>query len=204
MIIFPQHNPVILAKQAATLDKLSGGRFLLGVGVGWLREEFESVGSDFATRGARTDEGISAMREIWANDIASFSGEHYGFPPLKSFPKPTAGHVPVHIGGDSVVAARRAGRSGDGFFPAMWPTERIERELPSLLGTMRVSAREAGRDPSGIEVTSGGARTFEDVKWFADQGVDQLTITVRARDDAEIREELLRFGDSVISKAGAL
>jgi len=107
----------------------------------------------------------------------------------------------VHIGGDSKIAARRAGRSGDGFFPAMWPTERVKTELPVLLETMRVAAVEAGRDPSAIEDTSGGVNTVEEAKWYADQGVHQLTVPVKARDNDGIREELMRFGDEVISKS---
>jgi probable F420-dependent oxidoreductase len=204
ILILPQHNPVILSKRTATLDKLSGGRFILGIGVGWLREEFESVGVPFDDRGARADEQIAVMREIWGNEAAHFEGEHYSFAPLKSFPKPGRGYVPVHVGGDSNVAARRAGRLGDGFFPAMWPTERVKRELPGLLYVMRSSAQAAGRDPASIEVTAGGAATAEDARWFADQGVHQLTVTVHARNDADIRDELLRFGDDVIRKTADL
>jgi len=204
IVILPQHNPVLLSKSTATLDQLSGGRLVLGIGVGWLREEFEAVGTDFDDRGARADEQIAVMREIWGNEEASFNGNHYSFPPLKSFPKPRRGYVPVHIGGDSKIAARRAGRLGDGFFPAMWPTERVKRELPALLDTMRGSARSAGRDPDSIEVTAGGATTAEDARWFADQGVHQLTMAVHARDDSGIREELLRFGSDVISKTADL
>jgi probable F420-dependent oxidoreductase len=200
IVILPQRNPVILAKSTATLDKLSGGRFILGIGVGWFREEFDAVGAPFDNRIARAEEQVAVMREIWGNDAAGFAGEHYSFEPVKSFPKPRLGHVPVHVGGDSKAAARRAGRLGDGFFPAMWPTERVKRELPGLLDVMRDSARRAGRDPESIEVTSGGASTTEEARWYADQGVHQLTVAVRARDDAGIRNELLRFGDDVVSK----
>jgi probable F420-dependent oxidoreductase len=200
ILILPQHNPVILAKRTATLDKLSGGRFINGAGLGWFREEFEAVSVPFDDRGSRADEQIAVMRKIWGNDVAGFQGEHYSFAPLKSFPKPARGYVPVCIGGDSRVAARRAGRLGNGFFPAMWPTERVKRELPGLLDVMRSSARAAGRDPAAIEVTAGGATTAEEARWFADQGVHQLTTAVHARNDAGIRDELLRFGDDVIRK----
>ncbi|MCU1415642.1 MAG: fgd2 3 [Microbacteriaceae bacterium] len=204
ILILPQHNPVVLSKRTATLDKMSDGRFVLGVGVGWFKEEFDAVGVEFSNRGKRTDESIEAMRAIWGNDVASYSGAHYSFAPLKSYPKPKRGYVPVHIGGDSVVAARRAGRLGDGFFPAMWPTERVKRELPELLSVMRASAAEAGRDADAIEVTSGGANTAEEAKWYADQGVHQLTVPVHARDESGIREELMRFGDDVIRPSEGL
>lgn len=200
IIILPEHNPVELAKRTATIASLSGGRLKLGVGAGWLREEYAALGlgGDFATRGARMDECIDVLRELWSADEAAFDGEHYQFQRLRMFPKPPGRSVPIHVGGDSKVAARRAGRTGDGFFPAMWPTERVHRELPQLLDTMRQSAREVGRDPDAIEVTSGGARTAEDATWFADQGVHQLTVAVRARDEAGTYEELMRFGESVI------
>lgn len=200
VIIMPEHNPVIMAKRTATLDQLSQGRFILGLGVGWFREEFDSVGVDFDNRGKRVDEQIEIMRRMWRNDIAEFHGEYYDFQPLRSTPKPAGGALPIHIGGDSKVAARRAGRLGDGFFPAMWPTERVYDELPGLLIQMREAATAAGRDPAAIEVTSGGVRTAEEAKWFADQGVHQLTVTVRARDSKSIKDELLRFSDEVISK----
>ena len=122
ILILPQHNPVILAKRTATLDKLSGGRFILGVGVGWFREEFEAVGVPFGDRGSRADEQIAVMRKIWGNDVAGFEGEHYSFAPLKSFPKPARGYVPVCVGGDSKIAARRAGWGMDSSPPCGPPS----------------------------------------------------------------------------------
>ncbi|GGM64387.1 LLM class F420-dependent oxidoreductase [Dactylosporangium sucinum] len=200
VLILPEHNPVSLAKRTATLAAMSGGRLVLGVGAGWFREEYDALGMDFGTRGARMDESIDVLREIWSQDEAAYSGRHYHFEPLRMYPKPPGRAVPIHVGGDSRVAARRAGRTGDGFFPAMWPTERVRQELPALLEEMRVSARAAGRDPDAIEVTSGGARTAEEAKWYADQGVHQLTVAVRARDEQGIHAELMRFGETVIER----
>jgi probable F420-dependent oxidoreductase len=199
ILLLPQHNPLILAKATSTLDVLSGGRFDLGIGPGWLREAFDALGVGFTDRGARTDECIEVLREVWTQSQASFDGEHYRFDRVRSYPKPTAGTVPIHVGGDSRAAARRAGRTGDGFFPAMWPTERVFRELPALLDVMRRSAREAGRDPARIHVTAGGATDAEEAKWFADQGVHQLTTTVKAKTPAGMREELLRFAERIIA-----
>ena len=200
VVILPEHNPVEFAKTTATIASMSNGRLVLGVGVGWSLEEYAALGleSTFSTRGARVDECIEVLRAIWSQDEASYAGEYFAFDPLRMFPKPPGHSIPIHIGGDSKIAARRAGRTGDGFFPAMWPTDRVKRELPVLLDVMRTSAREAGRDPTSIEVTSGGARTAEEAKWYADQGVHQLTVTVRARDEAEIYNELMRFGEDVI------
>ena len=118
IVILPLRHPLYVAKELATLDVLSHGRMIFGVGSGWLREEFESLGLDFDSRGARTDEAIEAIRVLWRESSSRFAGKHFNFGPVKSFPKPVhKGGVPIHIGGHSKAAARRAARLGDGFFP---------------------------------------------------------------------------------------
>src|SRR5690349_23971261 len=119
VIILPLRNPMVLAKQVATLDHMSGGRIELGIGVGWLKEEFEALGIPFEKRGKRTDEYVAAMRALWAKDGASFSGEFVNFHDVSSNPKPVRGSVPIVIGGHSEAAAKRAGRLGNGFFPSI-------------------------------------------------------------------------------------
>jgi len=146
ILILPERNPVVLAKEVATLDALSGGRVELGIGVGWLREEFEALGVPWERRGARTDEYMGAMRTLWGGDEVSFDGEFVSFEAVSSNPKPTNGTVPIIVGGQSEAAARRAGRIGDGFFPG-------KGDLAPLLATMGRAAEEAGRDPAEIEVT---------------------------------------------------
>jgi probable F420-dependent oxidoreductase len=118
ILILPQHNPVLAAKQIATLDHMSRGRILLGVGVGWLQEEFAALGVPFAERGARMDEYISAMRELWSADKPTFKGRFVAFEGAYCRPQPVNKSVPIIVGGHSEAAARRAGRLGDGFFPA--------------------------------------------------------------------------------------
>lgn len=201
VLILPQRNPVVLAKQAATLDRLAGGRLLLGVGVGWLREEMDALGVPWERRGARTDEYIDALRTLWREPEAEYHGEFVDLSPVRCNPHPANGtSVPIHIGGHNDAAARRAGRIGDGFFPAIYPNSAVRDRLPPLLDVMRVAAKDAGRSPDAVEVTSGGARTAEDAKWFADLGVHRLVVQPRARDAASLREELLRFGHDVIEK----
>ena len=146
ILILPQHNPVITAKQVATLDVMSGGRVLLGIGVGWLKEEFDAIGAPFAERGSRTDEYVAAMRALWSQERPSFDGRWVRFEGAYCRPQPVRGSVPIHVGGHSKAAARRAGRLGDGFFPARGnPAE--------LVALAREMAEAEGRDPSALEIT---------------------------------------------------
>mgnify|MGYP001821141817 CR=1 FL=1 len=114
ILILPQRNPLVLAKEVATLDALSGGRVELGVGVGWLEEEFDALGIPFSERGTRTDESIEVLRALWDGDHADYRGTHFSFSGVSSNPKPANGRVPIHIGGHSPVAARRADGSVTG------------------------------------------------------------------------------------------
>ncbi len=156
ILILPEHEPVALAKRVATLDSLTGGRVELGIGVGWLREEFEAMGVPWERRGERTDEYVAVLRTLWSGDSVSFSGQFASFNRVSSNPKPAGGTVPVVVGGHSPAAARRAGRLGDGFFPAG------SGDLGGLLEAMRRSAEENGRDPDAIEVTCSGEALMGD------------------------------------------
>src|SRR5438045_6795753 len=119
ILILPQRNPVVTAKALATLDHLAGGgRVLLGIGVGWLAEEFASLGVPFADRGARTDEYVAAMRTLWSQECASFHGRFVNFDNVFCRPLPPERRIPIIVGGDTPAAARRAGRLGDGYFQA--------------------------------------------------------------------------------------
>ena len=156
VLVVPNHHPVVLAKRLATIDALSGGRVRLCAGVGWMQEEIEACGSVFGTRGRRTDETIDAMRALWADsgaEGASFKGEFFSFEHAHSHPKPArAGGVPIHIGGHSPAAARRAGLRGDGLQPLGAQGD----ELRSLVDLMRATAESAGRDPDALELSLGG------------------------------------------------
>lgn len=197
ILILPQRNPAVLAKEVATLDVLSGGRVTLGVGVGWLKEEFDALGVPFEERGARTDEYIEALRAFWREPEPTYSGRFVNFERAKSYPKPAqAGGPPIVIGGHTAAAARRAGRLGDGFFPGRGGLD----DLSGLLDEMRSSAKDAGRDPDAIEVTAGGAMDAEGVKPYADLGVTRMVIPPLGYDLATLREQLPRFAENVISK----
>ncbi|MDX1873267.1 LLM class F420-dependent oxidoreductase [Mycolicibacterium sp. 120266] len=149
ILILPQRNPLVLAKQVASLDVLSGGRVRLGVGVGWLEEEFTAVGVPFADRGRRHDDYVAALRALWTDTKASVDTRYARFTDVISLPHPTHGSVPIVIGGGSTRAAQRAGNLGDGFFPTVEGPE----ALKALLQVMTAEANAAQRDPSTIEVT---------------------------------------------------
>src|SRR3982074_3607435 len=153
VMILPQRNPLVLGKEVATLDYLSGGRIELGIGVGWLKEEFEALGIPFERRGKRADEYVAAMRALWASDAASFAGEVVKFDKVSCNPKPIAKFEPIACGGGGPpeAAARRAGRLGDGFFPSIG----AQVDTMPLLDVVRRAAEQAGRDPAMMEFILG-------------------------------------------------
>lgn len=156
ILIVPQRNPLVTAKTVASLDVLSRGRLDLGIGVGWLEEEFEALQVPFGDRGRRTDDYIGAMRALWASDNVTYDGEFARFDNVTSNPKPVRGTVPIVVGGHSKAAARRAGRLGDGFFPGKGSVA----EIAELVDIAHQSAAAAGRDPAAIEMTAGHAGLF--------------------------------------------
>jgi len=187
VLVLPNHHPVVLAKRAATVDALSQGRLRLCVGVGWLREEIEACGTVFESRGRRADEQLTVLRALWGSDPAGVShhGEFFQFEDAICSPKPVAGqHLPVHIGGHSKSAARRAGRFGDGF----QPLGVAGAELAALLTLMRDEAAGAGRDPAGIEVSLGHSVTTIDAERagrLATLGADRLILAMPPITDLE-------------------
>jgi len=201
VLIVPQRNPVVLAKELATLDQLSGGRLLFGAGVGWLEEEFDAIGVPFAERGRRTDDAIGAMRALWGEDRASYAGEFTTFTDCIARPQPVGGAIPVHVGGHTEVAARRAGRLGDGFFPASGSHE----QLAALFDLARRTAAQEGRDPDAIEFTAGGNGAFgpgalDEVAALAALGVERVVVPAFLfwKDPAA---SLAAYGAEVIDRA---
>jgi probable F420-dependent oxidoreductase len=196
ILVLPEHQPVVLAKRLATVDVLSKGRLLAGVGVGWLREEAEAVGVPFERRGARTDEYIRAMRALWSDDVASFEGSFVNFHGVKSRPHPVRpGGVPIVIGGHSPAAARRAGRLGDGFYPLGVGPE----ELAALLAIMREEAAAAGRDPGAIELMTHGPRDLDQARRFVELGVRRFLLSARPDEGVEgVRQLVGRYQERVL------
>ncbi|MBY0329849.1 MAG: LLM class F420-dependent oxidoreductase [Acetobacteraceae bacterium] len=201
VIILPLRDPLVLAKQVATLDAMSGGRIELGIGVGWLREEFEALGIPFAERGRRADEYVAAMRALWREDGASYEGRHVRFAGVSSNPKPVRGAVPIIVGGHSEAAARRAGRLGDGFFPSVG----AQVDTMPLLDLVRRAAEDAGRDPAAIEMITGCPDALPGA-----EGDAQAAVEERRRHGIgrvvlpvgpflpDLEDSLPRFGEQVI------
>ncbi len=161
LIILPYRNPVVVAKMAATLDVLSGGRVIFGVGPGWMREEFSALGVPFGERGKRTDEYIEAIRELWENDRPSFNGQYVGFDNISFLPKPEQTELPIWIGGGSDKAVERAAVHGDGW----QPTGISPRDMQEGIRNLERLARERGRDMEGfVYSTRNRVRIYNDPK----------------------------------------
>jgi len=177
ILILPQRNPLVLAKELSTLDSMSNGRMHLGIGVGWLEEEFNAIGIPFADRAKRTDEYVHALRALLGEQPASFSGEFVNFERCVVSPRPAQAAIPITIGGHTDAAARRAGRLGDGFFPASGS----HRQLKAQFDLARQTAEAHGRDPEAIQFTSGGFGVFGDnalaeAEQLAELGVSRIVV----------------------------
>ena len=175
--LVPEHNPLLLAKEVATLDRLSGGRFIFGVGAGWLQEETEIMGGDFPHRWTQVKDSVLAMKELWTKDEAEYHGRYYDFPPVRSNPKPVQKpHPPIFLGGSAKNVFKRIVEWGDGWMPA----------LPSLVeleqGRAKINelAAQAGRDPSSIEIHAFGRpgqfRDREAITDLGHAGADRETV----------------------------
>jgi len=193
----PQRNPLILAKELASLDRLSGGRMELGVGVGWVREEADAVGTRFSDRGKRTDEYIEVMRTLWREPVASFAGDYVHFDKVVCEPRPVQrGGVPIVIGGHSPAAARRAGRLGDGFYPLGVAAE----ALPGLLAIMADAARAAQRDPAEIALTAIGLPDLNSARYCQQIGAARMIVAAKHRELDELRRWFEAFRSDVMEK----
>ncbi len=171
--LLPLRHPLHAARAVMTLDRVSRGRAVLGVGVGWLREEFEMLGADFESRGARTDEAIAVMRRLWTEARVEHPGPHHPFGEVAFEPKPVAGAVPVEIGGSSPPALRRAGRLGDGWIEIGTATE---AEFVARLARVHEARAAAGRLDLPFEVTGGRALGALGVERAAELGVTRLVV----------------------------
>ncbi len=189
ILIVPQRNPVVTAKAVATLDHMSGGRMLLGVGSGWLAEEFAALGESFEDRGPRTDDYLRAYRSLWRDEVATHHGPFVSFRDVYCRPRPVNGDVPIIVGGHSKRAARRAGELGDGFFPARGTVD----ELRALFDRAKMSAEKAGRDPDALELTAGWDGRPELLEQLIELGVSRVVVPPTGA------EQMAEFGETTIT-----
>ena len=175
VLLLPEHNPLIVAKQAATLDQLSRGRLVLGVGLGWSREEFDALGISFARRGQRTEQYVRAMRTLWREQIASFEGEFVRFREVRMEPKPSNGAtIPVVLGGNSDSALRRVAAWADGWYGFYLDSV---ADVADRLSTLRASAHDAGRDGQAMRCSIALREPKPaDLKPLSDLGVDEFVV----------------------------
>ena len=150
--LIPQRHPLLLANEIATLDHFSGGRFVLGAGTGWLREESEILGGDFDHRWTQAAESIKVMKEVWANDEAEYHGRYYDFPPIRSFPKPVQKpNPPIYLGGSAANVFKRVASYADGWLP----TGRVSPDqMKEGCQKLRQVCEEMGRDYGSIEISA--------------------------------------------------
>ena len=208
VLVLPYHNPVRLAKTAATLDVLSGGRLILGVGVGAIEQEMRAMGNAYAERGAFSDEAIAVMRELWSREDPRFDGTYTRFSGMKFSPKPIQRpSIPVVIGGVSEAAIRRAARVGDGWQPIGLAPDALGEAMVVLREQARAHGRDAASIPVSIALGIGapGARrrhalgvepgeVAKNARAYADLGVDTLVISANTSDPGQARSVLEMVG----------
>lgn len=199
--VLPIRNAVHNARALATLDVYSGGRVVYGAGVGWLREEAESMGMPWDRRGARSEEHIALMRALWCadGDLVEFHGEFHDLPPMDPEPRPVQRPIPILIGGHSDIARDRAGRIGDGWIAAQMSPERVAEHWPAVLE----AAERSGRDPGSLQlVTSAPARNdrplSELLAQYREIGVDHVQVGLHRGSREETLDTMRDVAENVL------
>jgi probable F420-dependent oxidoreductase len=189
ILLLPEHQPLVVAKQAASLDVLSSGRFRLGVGIGWSSAEFAALGVPFAGRARRTREYVETLRLLWRDEVVSYSGEFVRFEGVRSHPKPLAGRIPILLGGNSDAALARVAAYGDGWYGFnLSPAEVAERS--AYLSEL---CRSEGRDPAELEIAVALREGSPgDLESLADVGVDEVVLVAAPPDSRDEAPEWVR------------
>lgn len=194
--LVPERNPLLLAKEVATLDMYSRGRFMFGIGAGWLREETEILGGDFTHRWAQTREAVLAMKELWTSAESEYHGKYYDFPPVYSFPRPVQRpHPPVLLGGMAKNVFKRVVDYGDGWMPNRVTPEQIKAGR----ATLDELAEAAGRDPNSIKILVYGQPADPDIlKRFEEAGADEVALRLETAEEAEALANLEKMAKAVM------
>jgi probable F420-dependent oxidoreductase len=196
--VLPLRHPLATARMAVTLDVVSNGRLTFGVGAGWLREEFEAVGIDFETRGARLREGVRILRKLWTEPVIEFRGKFYSFGPVKFEPKPVQKpHIPIVFGGETAAALRRAAALGDGWYGVNHTPASAAARVEELRGLLS----DAGRADAPFEmIVSCGFPDLsaDDVRRYEDAGVDRIVVLPWRR-GSEANDKLAELADRALA-----
>jgi probable F420-dependent oxidoreductase len=194
--LIPERHPLLLAKEVATLDYFSGGRFLFGIGAGWHKEETEIMGGNFTHRWTQTREAIEAMQALWANEAAEYHGTYYDFPLVRSFPRPVQQpHPPIFLGGAARQVFKRTVAYGNGWMPTRSTPELIKQGR-AVLSEL---ANEAGRDPTSIEVMAYMAPTDRaTLQALAAAGADTAVLLLTSAPEAAALAELEQIAKTVL------
>ena len=195
--LVPERNPLLLAKEVATLDMYSGGRFLFGIGAGWHKEETEIMGGDFPHRWTQTKESVLAMKSLWTEVESEYHGNYYDFPPVYSFPRPTQRpHPPVYLGGMARNVFKRVVEWGDGWMPNRVTPDDISAGRQKL----NELASEAGRDPESINISVFGQPADRDlVSALFEAGADRVMIRVETAEQDATFAQLDQIAEEVLS-----
>ena len=202
--LVPQRNPVYTAKEAANIDYLSGGRLDFGVGVGWLREEFEAVGAEWGRRGDRCRDYIEVIKRLWCDPVSEYEGEFYTLRPCRQYPKPVQSpHPPIHVGGESDAALRRTADLGQG-----WYGNNLDPEATAeRVQTLERMLAERGRRRDELLISIGPYLRPTDLdacKRYRDAGVDQVILLAFAPTESDILRMLDGLASSLLEPARAL
>ena len=182
--LVPEHNPLLMAKQIATLDRMSNGRFIYGIGAGWLKEETEIMGGNFEHRWGQSREAILAMKELWTKDEAEFHGRFYDFPPVKCSPKPVQKpHPPVYLGGFAARVFQRVVAYGDGWMPVRVTPEQVRAGR----ATLDELAAAAGRDPKSIRLMVYNLPADRDlIQRMEEAGADRVVVAAPRGPESDV------------------
>ena len=189
--LVPERNPLLLAKEIATLDHYSGGRFLFGIGAGWQKEECEIMGGDFQHRWTQTRDSVLAMKELWTTDESEYHGKYYDFPAVKCFPKPAQNPPPpVILGGSAKNVFKRTVEWGNGWMPVTTSPDEIRRGRE----TLNDLANQSGRDPNSISITAfgqpGQLRRGDHIQALGEAGAVHAVIWLTKSQEADVISEL--------------
>jgi len=212
-VVLPQRNPVLVAKQAATLDAFSGGRVILGFGAGWAEKEFGYLNADFGRRGKVMDESIRLMKALWKDDLVNFDGAFFHLKDALFLPKPVNGDIPVWIGGNGKLAVRRALRVGDGWHPVGLDLEDFKKGVESIRKSRRSitlsirmttdvrKKREAYtfNKERRVVVSGSSSEIRKEIDGYVETGLDYYCASINHPDASDIITDLKKFGSDVIA-----